>query len=258
MSILFDEIVFGPVNSRRFGISLGINLLPTSFKYCTFNCIYCECGWTKVKSAEKVRLFSRVEVKAALEKKCAELVNSNIYPDNLTFAGNGEPTIHPEFPGIIDDTLAIRNTYFPQAEVTVLSNSSLLHKPAIRAALKKVDKNVLKLDCGTDKMFQLLNRPLGKISLSKIIGYLKSFDGPVIIQTLFIRGEYEGIPIDNTTPEEIHAWLNHIRDIHPILVLIYPIARQTPVATLKKIGSDELQQIAKKVETLGIPVQVYQ
>jgi wyosine [tRNA(Phe)-imidazoG37] synthetase (radical SAM superfamily) len=257
MSILFDEIVFGPVNSRRFGLSLGINLLPTSYKYCTFNCIYCECGWTKVKSAEKVRLFSRLEVKTALEKKCAELANSNIYPDNLTFAGNGEPTIHPEFPGIIDDTLAIRNTYFPHAEVTVLSNSSLIYKPAIRAALKKVDKNVLKLDCGTEKMFELLNRPLGKISLSKIIGYLKSFDGSVIIQTLFIRGEYEGVQIDNTTDEEIHAWLNHIRDIHPILVLIYPIARQTPVTTLKKIGSDELLQIAKKVEALGIPVQVY-
>jgi wyosine [tRNA(Phe)-imidazoG37] synthetase (radical SAM superfamily) len=258
MSILFDEIVFGPVKSRRFGVSLGINLLPTGFKYCTFNCVYCECGWTKVSTFKKTGLFSREAVRNALKKRCSELKAKNIYPDNLTFAGNGEPTIHPEFPGIIDDTINIRDTFFPKTQVTVLSNSSMLSKTAIRAALKKVDNNVLKLDCGTENMFRLINRPSGSITLKKIIDELISFNGSIIIQTLFIRGEYNGIQIDNTTGEEVEEWLNHIGEIRPRLVMIYPIARQTPIATLQKIPYTELEEIAKKVESIGIPAQVYE
>jgi wyosine [tRNA(Phe)-imidazoG37] synthetase (radical SAM superfamily) len=257
MSILFDEIVFGPVRSRRFGLSLGINLLPTGFKYCTFNCVYCECGWTKVSSYKKIGLFSREEVRKALEKRCSELKVRNTNPDNLTFAGNGEPTIHPEFPGIIDDTINIRDAFFPKAQVTVLSNASMLGKTAIRTALKKVDNNVLKLDCGTENIFRLINRPRGSVTLKKIIDELISFNGSIIIQTLFIRGEYNGIQIDNTTGEEVEQWLKHIGEIRPRLVMIYPIARQTPVATLQKIPYAELEEIAKKVESIGIPAQVY-
>jgi wyosine [tRNA(Phe)-imidazoG37] synthetase (radical SAM superfamily) len=204
-----------------------------------------------------VRLFSREEIRSALEERCRELKQQGINPENLTFAGNGEPTVHPDFSGIVDDTLAIRDSYFPKAQVTILSNASLIHKHAVMESMKKVENNVLKLDCGTEEMFRLLNRPLGSITLKKITAGLKSFSGNVIIQSLFVRGEYQGVSVDNTVPAEINAWLQRINDIHPSLVMVYTIDRQTPVNTLHKVTLPELQAIAEKVEALGIPTKVY-
>jgi wyosine [tRNA(Phe)-imidazoG37] synthetase (radical SAM superfamily) len=257
MSILFKDIVFGPVRSRRFGVSLGINLLPFGFKYCNFNCLYCECGWTGVKSESKLKLFSRDAIRTALDERCSELRRQGLHPENLTFAGNGEPTIHPDFPGIVDDTITIRERYFPTARVTILSNASLIHKPAIRQAMEKVDNNVLKLDCGTEAMFRFMNRPLGTITLDKITAQLKSFSGNVIIQSLFVRGEYNGTVVDNTVEPEIMAWLQRIGDIRPAMVMVYTIDRQPPVNTLLKVPLPELESIAAKVEALGIPTKVY-
>ena len=256
-TFLFNEVIFGPVNSRRFGVSLGINLLPEGYKYCTFNCIYCECGWTFNNNAKKVKLPGRNLVSENLEIRLMEMKEKGLVPDNITFAGNGEPTIHPEFAGIIDDTVKLRNRYFPKAEISVLTNSTMLHKISVFNALNKVDNNVLKLDTAIEETFQKLNQPGPNISLDKIITGLKRFTGNHIIQALFIRGEYNGTPIDNTTQHELDAWLNVIKDIQPKYVMIYPIARDTPAANLEKIPKSELEKIEIMVNKAGIKTKVY-
>ncbi len=257
MTFLFDEIVFGPVKSRRFGVSLGINLLPTNYKYCTFNCIYCECGWTFKNNAKKTKLPTREEIKLELDKRLLEMKTEGTAPDNITFAGNGEPTVHPDFAGIIDDTIALRDKYFPKAEITVLSNSSLLHKKAVFDALNKVDNNVLKLDSVIEDTFTHLNLPAPGIKLDSIIQNIKKFDGNQIIQTLFLRGKNNGRFIDNTTDIEVDAWLNVLKEIKPKYVMLYPIERDTAAEGLEKISQEELERIARKVENAGIKTKIY-
>ncbi len=255
-TFLFDELIFGPVKSRRLGVSLGINLLPVDNKYCTFNCVYCECGWTELKD-KKIILPKRSEFKQKLETKLKELQGTENEPDAITFAGNGEPTIHPDFDAIIDDTIAARDAFAPKAKISVLSNASQLHKKRVKEALKKVDKNIQKLDAGTNEMFQRINQPLGDLSLSQIVDKLLSFQGKLIIQTLFIRGNYNGKPIDNTTEEEISSWLEIIKKVNPEYVMIYPIDRDTPAKNLIKIQKEELDKIAERVNEAGIKTEVY-
>lgn len=254
---LFNEIVFGPVKSRRFGVSLGINLLPDTMKYCTFNCIYCECGLTSDDQEKRVRLFATDDIISALENRFAELKAKDLKPDNITFAGNGEPTIHPDFPAIIDKTIELRNQYFPEAKITVLSNATRLHKAQVRDALKRIDNNVLKLDAGSERMFQLIDRPNNKVSLPEIIDQLKEFEGNFIIQTLFLRGVVNNNRIDNTSIEELNLWLSHVEKLRPSLVMLYSIDRETPEQDLEKISSKELEQIAHKVRQLNINAEVY-
>lgn len=254
---LFHETVFGPVKSRRLGVSLGINLLPRDYKYCTFNCIYCECGWTHRKAAGSGQLPSRKELKALLGEKLAAMKAEGQIPDAITFAGNGEPTIHPEFPEIIKDTISLRDRYYPEARVTVLSNASMLHRKDVFDALLMVDENIQKLDAGTEKTFQQINQPCGKLKLEKLVGQLKDFDGAVIIQSLFLRGVHKGQYIDNTTGAEVEAWIGHLRHIRPRYVMIYPIDRATPEEALVKVPFDELSQIAKKVRDAGIRTKVF-
>jgi wyosine [tRNA(Phe)-imidazoG37] synthetase (radical SAM superfamily) len=256
-TFLFEDIIFGPVKSRRFGVSLGINLLPAGYKNCTFNCIYCECGWTFKNKKTKHELPTRKEISTMLEKKLIEMKSERQSPDNITFAGNGEPTIHPEFARVIDDTIKIRNCYFPKAEITVLSNSTMLHKHGVVEALNKIENNVLKLDTAFEETYRLLNQPYSKTPLQKIIDNIKQFDGRQIIQTLFIRGEANGKRIDNTTPAEIMAWLKVIKEIAPRYVMVYPIARDTPVAGLEKISKAELNKISSMVQALGIITKTY-
>jgi wyosine [tRNA(Phe)-imidazoG37] synthetase (radical SAM superfamily) len=256
-TFLFDDIIFGPVKSRRFGVSLGINLLPAGYKNCTFNCIYCECGWTFSNQSAKFKLPQRKEISTMLEKKLVEMQSHGQVPDNITFAGNGEPTIHPEFAMIIDDTIEIRNKYFQQAEITVLSNSTMLHKKEVLGALDKIENNVLKLDTGIEETFRHLNQPYSDIPLKTLIQNIKKFNGRQIIQTLFIRGDFNGKRIDNTTEPEIHAWLEIIKDIAPRYVMVYPIARDTPVAGLERISRSELDKISSKLQALGITTKTY-
>lgn len=253
---LFDNIVFGPVYSRRLGVSLGINLLPVNNKYCNFNCIYCECGWTE-KNNEKVILADRNELKIRLEEKLIEIQGTVNEPDAITFAGNGEPTIHPLFAEIIDDTVELRDKYAPTAAISILSNASMLHKEKVTKALQKVDKNIQKLDSGIEETFEAINQASGKISLDKIIEGLLLFEGKLIIQTLFMRGEYNGKFIDNTTDEEVEAWLEIVKKVNPEYVMIYPIERGTPAKNIEKISIDKLDEIAKKVESAGIKAEVY-
>jgi wyosine [tRNA(Phe)-imidazoG37] synthetase (radical SAM superfamily) len=253
MSFLFHDVIFGPLQSRR----LGVNLLPLNTKFCTFNCVYCECGWTHDKDGESGKLPSREEVHEKLEAKLKEILDSGQHPDAITFAGNGEPTMHPQFAEILEDTIALGDIYFPEASVSVLSNASTLDKPAVFNALKKTGNNILKLDAGTEAMFRLINSPRSGITLHSIVDKLKEFNGELIIQTLFLRGEIDGKKIDNTAEPEFSRWLEHVRAINPKYVMIYPIDRATPAENLEKIPFDELKRIAETVEKTGIKTQVY-
>lgn len=254
---LFDNIVFGPVYSRRLGVSLGINLLPNNSKYCNFNCIYCECGWTEIKKGEKIILPNREELTTRLTNKLKDLKGTVNEPDTITFAGNGEPTIHPDFAGIIDDTIAIRNKFAPKAKISVLSNASMLHKHKVVKALKKIELNIQKLDSGIENTFNLINQSAKGLSFDRIVDGLLAFEGKIIIQTLFLRGKYNGHFIDNTTPEEIEAWLKIVKKINPEYVMIYPIDRGTPAKDLQKIPEEQLNEIAAQVEKEGIKTKVY-
>ncbi len=256
-TFLFDSIVFGPVKSRRLGVSLGINLLPVTRKVCSFNCIYCECGWTPGKPGPGEKLPSRPEVYDALRKKLSEMKARGQAPDVITYAGNGEPTLHPDFAGIIDDSIALRNEFFPSARVSVLSNGSMLHRKSVREALKKVDQNMLKLDSALPETVIRLNQPNVKTSLTGFEEHIKDFNGRFIIQTLFVRGECDGRPVDNTTEDEITAWLDAIARLRPQQVMIYTIHRDTPLGNnLRKVPVNELNAIAQRVNELGIATSV--
>jgi wyosine [tRNA(Phe)-imidazoG37] synthetase (radical SAM superfamily) len=256
-TFLFDKIIFGPVKSRRLGVSLGINLLPGRKKVCNFNCIYCECGWSPPIEKEGGYLPLREEVYEALASRLQEMKISGTHPDVITFAGNGEPTLHPDFPEIIFDSILLRNKFFPAAKIAVLSNATTITNQSIKEALLKVDMNILKLDSAFSDTIMKHNQPRIKVSASELIENLQKFNGKLIIQTLFLRGRYQGKIIDNTTPIEIDAWLEAIARINPLEVMIYTIARDTPVGgLLMKIPLEELEYIASRVEKLGIRTQV--
>lgn len=252
---LFDQLIFGPIHSRRLGLSLGVNLLPTDAKICSFNCIYCECGFNTTMQESPIP--TREDVYNALKSKLQEMLAANDTPDVITFAGNGEPTLHADFEAIIEDTIALRNKYCPTAKVSVLSNSTRIHKPHVFSALKKVDNNILKFDTAIDRTLQLIDRPTGKnINVAWFIDHLKKFDGRLIIQTMFLRGEYENEKFDNTTEVEVEAWLNALAEIRPQQVMIYTIDRETPAQNLQKISQEELNIIAEKVRKRGFEVSV--
>ena len=212
MTIIFPSPIFGPIHSRRLGVSLGINLLPDDGKVCSFDCIYCECGFNAEHRTKKL-LPTREEVRTALEEKLKDMQANGPAPDVLTFAGNGEPTAHPHFPEIIEDTLALRDHYFPNAKVSVLSNSTFIDRPAVFDALNKIDNNILKLDTVDEEYIHLLDRPNGKYSVKKIIERMKEFKGNCIVQTMFLRGMYDGRRVDNTTEAEVSTWLELIREV---------------------------------------------
>jgi len=254
-TFLFDKIIFGPVSSRRLGASLGINLLPNDRKICTFNCIYCECGWTDAFSSSE-SIHPREEVRDSLRLKLETMKANNEPLDTITFAGNGEPTMHPDFDMVIQDTIDIRDQYFPNAKIAVLSNSTLIHKPKIYSALKQIDQNILKIDSAFESTVRLLNQPYEGFDFQRTIDSLVGFNGNVIIQTMFIRGEYKGQQFDNTTQKEIDAWLELLERIHPQQVMIYTIARDTPSENIEKISENKLNEIAKQVEERGFATQI--
>jgi wyosine [tRNA(Phe)-imidazoG37] synthetase (radical SAM superfamily) len=255
-TFLFDKIIFGPVKSRRLGVSLGINLLPTDVKVCSFDCIYCECGFNPKNYEQKVSLPARNEVKQKLELKLKEMVADNQLPDVITFAGNGEPTLHPEFAGIIDDTIELRDALTPKARIAVLSNATMIHRKPVFEALLKIKDNIQKLDSAFEETVKRLDCPNGNFNLQRTVEQLEAFKGKVIIQTMFVRGSFKGNTIDNTTDEEISAWLNLIKKINPRQVMIYTIARDTPIDTLEKVPLEELNSIAEQLGDAGFDVQV--
>ena len=255
-TFLFDKIIFGPVRSRRLGVSLGINLLPVDSKVCSFDCIYCECGLNPEKREKKAELPGRAKVAEDLEKKLKEMNENGMPPDVITFAGNGEPTLHPEFSGVIDDTVNLRDKYCPEARIAVLSNASRINNKKVFNALLKVDDNIQKLDSGIEETIRFLDRPNYNFSLRKTVEDLMRFKGKVIVQTMFVKGEFNGIPVDNTTEEDISAWLELLKEIKPESVMIYTIERDTPFDTLYKVPVDKLYEIARRVEDIGLTTQV--
>ncbi|WP_373724342.1 radical SAM protein [Bacteroides heparinolyticus] len=255
MTVIYPSPIFGPVHSRRLGVSLGINLLPADGKICTFDCIYCECGFNADRRS-KQPLPTREEVRTALEARLQDMLQNGPAPDVLTFAGNGEPTAHPRFPEIVTDTLVLRDRYFPNAKVSVLTNSTFIHKPAVFEALNKVDNNILKLDTVDEAYIRELDRPTGSYSVNKIIESMKAFKGNCIIQAMFLKGSYAGKNMDNTSDKYVLPWLEAVKEIAPRQVMIYTIDRETPGQDLRKATHEELDRIATLIKKEGIEVSV--
>ena len=253
-TFLFDKIIFGPVSSRRLGSSLGINLLPSHCKVCNFNCVYCECGWTKKPT--KNEMPTREEIYESLKTRLISAKQTNEKLDVITFAGNGEPTMHKEFPEIVDDTVKLKKQYYPSLKIAVLSNATLVNKQRVLAALQKTDYNILKLDSAFEETIKLINQPLGYFNLKELIETLKNNNTNLTIQTLFLRGKAGGKLFDNSTDKEVAAWLGAIKSIQPKQVMIYSIARDTPSETIEKIPKEKLIEIAEKVKNAGIEISV--
>ena len=251
-TVIYPSPVFGPIHSRRLGISLGINLLPADGKVCTFDCIYCECGFN-ADHRPTLKMPTREEVAKALEAQLKKMKAEGVHPDVLTFAGNGEPTAHPHFAEIIDDTIELRNKYCPDAKVSVLSNSTFINRKQVHEALMKVDNNILKLDTINPEYINKVDRPTGHYDVKEIIEGLKSFDGHVVIQTMFMKGTSNGQPVDNTGDDYLSPWLEAVSHIAPTEVMVCTIDRETPDHDLLKATRDELNSIRDRVIACGIP-----
>lgn len=249
--MLFGSIIYGPIHSRRLGTSLGVELMPLDHKLCTFNCVYCECGWNTPVSHPK--LPTREEVRIALEARLKE----GLQLDVITFSGNGEPTLHPDFLGIIEDTCALRDRYCPNAKVSVLSNSTQLGRPDVVQALRLCDNRILKLDAATDTMMRRIDLPVNKdLTVVQIMEWLVQFDGNFTLQTCFLRGEHNGELIDNTTQEELTAWYHAVNQLRPKQIMIYVIDRKTPEENLSKISRTEMENIAAPLIEKGYNVSI--
>lgn len=256
VTILFHETIFGPIHSRRLGSSLGINLMPNDGKICSFDCIYCEAGYN-AQGTGKAGISPREEVRTALEKKLSAMKEAGDRLDVITFSGNGEPTLHPDFGGVVDDVIALRDKYYPAVRISVLSNSTMIDRPQVVEALKKVDNNILKLDSAIDETIRLINVPGNRnFNAQTVIEQLKAFNGQCIIQTMMLRGEHNGGVVDNTTEPEIEALLAAYREIQPKEVMLYSLDRPTPESQLKKVERDELEAIAERFRAAGITVVV--
>ena len=253
-TILFHSTIFGPIHSRRLGVSLGVNLMPSDGKICSFDCLYCEAGYN-AQGAGKQGLPLTERVEHDLEAKLKEMKAKGEPLDVITFSGNGEPTLHPDFPKIIDIVRRLRDEYYPDAKISVLTNSTRIFDPRVAEALKKVDNNILKLDSAVEETMQLIDRPNSPgFTVDKLIDGLKQFSGTGIIQTMLLRGEHDGKRVDNTTPGEIDALIRAYKEIKPREVMIYSLDRSTPEEKLQKVSHEELSAIADRLRAEGIPV----
>lgn len=250
-TIIYPSPIFGPIHSRRLGISLGINLMPADGKLCSFDCIYCECGFNADHRPTLPRP-TRDEVAAKLEQTLQRMTAEGQLPDVLTFAGNGEPTCHPHFAEIIGDTIRLRNQYCPQAKVCVLSNSTMIHRQSVHDALMLVDDNILKLDTVNPQYINKVDRPNGHYDVQTIIDRMKAFNGHIIIQTMFMRGQYQGESVDNTSEQYVAPWLDVVKQINPQQVMVYTIDRETPAHGLEKASREQLDAIRDRVIAAGI------
>ena len=249
--MLFGSIIYGPIHSRRLGTSLGVELMPLDHKLCTFNCVYCECGWNTPVSHPK--LPTREEVRIALEARLKE----GLQLDVITFSGNGEPTLHPDFLGIIEDTCALRDRYCPNAKVSVLSNSTQLGRPDVVQALRLCDNRILKLDAGTDTMMRLIDLPVNtNLTVAQIIEWLQPFNGDFTLQTCFLKGMHNGVILDNTSTFELSSWYAAVEQLHPKQIMIYVIDRKTPEEHLTKISREEMESIAAPLIAKGYNVSI--
>lgn len=256
--MLFENTIIGPIHSRRLGNSLGINLLPLKRKFCTYDCIYCECGWNEETIENKIELPSYEDVRNQLKKRIDELKAEGTVVDSFTFAGNGEPTLHPDFPKVVDLVVEIRNKYYPNAVITLLTNATQLSRPEIYNALLKLDNPVLKLDAGMAAMRNSINKPTAeKYSFDELVNNLILFGNRSIIQTLLLRGSNDGKIISNVSDEDFGEYIELLKKIRPKYVMLYAIDRATPEKDLEKLSVDELEIYAQKIRNEGIDVKVY-
>lgn len=256
VTILFHSTIFGPIHSRRLGASLGVNLSPNDGKVCSFDCVYCEAGYNS-QGAGTTGLPRREDVSRELEMKLKSMIEAGEHLDVITFSGNGEPTLHPQFAEIIDDTIALRDKYFPQVKISVLCNSTRLGDESVVAALRKVDNNILKLDSAITSTMRLIDQPASPSFTSEgVIEQIAQFSGQCVVQTMFLRGEHDGKNIDNTTIEEVEALIKAYKRISPRQVMIYSIDRKTPEQKLEKVSHEELEAIASQMSREGINVTV--
>jgi wyosine [tRNA(Phe)-imidazoG37] synthetase (radical SAM superfamily) len=254
---LWDKIAFGPILSRRLGNSLGINVSPTTVKICSFDCIYCECGWTLEKSMDSHLFYSVNEIITAIETKLQQCKENSTPIDSITFSGNGEPTLHPHFDQIIDALIVLRDKYYPETVITCLSNATRLTNNNVFAALQKIENPILKLDAVIDPLFQLINKPTIPVSAEEIIKQLQQFNGNFILQTLFFKGEIDGQYFNNAAESHLSLWLDVVKQLHPRKVMIYSLDRSTPAQGIEKISNEELQKIAEDVRQFGIEAVAY-
>lgn len=255
-TVLFHDTIFGPIHSRRLGTSLGINLMPNDGKICSFDCLYCEAGYN-AQGPGTTGLPSRDDVARQLDQRLAQMKADSQPLDVITFSGNGEPTLHPDFPAIIDDTIALRDRYFPNVKISVLTNATRIADPAVADALKRVDNNILKLDSAIPETVAMLDRPAPGYDVRRTIDLLEQFRGTGIIQTMFTAGTHNGKPVDNTTDAEIDALIDAYRRIAPRQIMIYTIDRATPEESLRHISPDRLSQIADRITAAtSLPIQL--
>lgn len=248
----FDDIVFGPIYSRRLGSSLGVNILPSKGKLCNFDCVYCECGWNR-DGAVPGRRFPRLEeVEAAMKDKMSKAAAEGVPVDSITFSGNGEPTMNPDFVSIIDVALRLRDIYFPEAKVSVLSNATLLGRQDVAQALMRVDNPILKIDASSQELVEKINKPVGTYRLADVIENMKGFAGNFILQTMFLRSA----DFNTAAPEALQAWMDIVRELKPRQVMVYTIDRETPDKTLGKYTVDEMTAMVQPLIDEGFDIQV--
>lgn len=246
-----EETVFGPIRSRRLGSSLGINLLPQKGKICNFDCIYCECGWNRDGMQDKT-LPTAADVRSALEDKLRSLRADGVGIDSITFSGDGEPTLNPEFPQIIDDTIALRGRYYPEAVVSVLSNATRVHIPAIFEALRKVDNPIMKIDAPTAELASRINNPAPGYDPLKVADALIGFGGNFVLQTMFLKSS----DFDSSSPEVLDGWMQIVRDLRPREIMVYTIARPTPQQGLEKFSEEQMRQLVKPLLDEGFNISI--
>ena len=249
--MLREDTVFGPIFSRRLGSSLGINLLPREGKICSFDCIYCECGWNRDGLADK-RIPSAEEVRSALEAKLSGLAERHTKIDSITFSGDGEPTLNPEFPRIIDDTLGLRDRYCPGTKVSVLSNATRVHIPEVLRALRKVDNPIMKIDAPTDELVQKINRPAPGYSLQRVVEALRGFEGDFVLQTMFLSCPY----FDSSSPEVLDGWKRIVRKLRPRGIMVYTIDRPTPEQGLEKFSGERMRELVADLIEEGFDISI--
>lgn len=252
---LYTTHIMGPIHSRRLGVSLGVNLLPTDGKVCSFDCVYCECGWNADHRGGK--LPQADEVIAQLEQKLKQMHADGEPLDVITFAGNGEPTLHPEFARVIDSTLALRDKYYPEVKVSVLSNATRMTVPAVYDALMRVDNNILKLDGAFDETVRLIDQPVDShYSVKQVVEWMKAYRGQLIVQTMFVRGEHNGHSFDNTLPAEVEAWRELMREIRPHQIMVYSLDRPTPEKNLTAVSKAEMESLVAPLIAEGMEISI--
>ena len=248
----FDDIVFGPIPSRRLGSSLGVNILPSKGKLCNFDCVYCECGWNRDGAVPERRFPRLEEVEAALKDKMSKAAAEGVPVDSITFSGNGEPTMNPDFAGIVDVTLRLRDRFYPDAKISVLSNATLVGRRTVVEALKKIDNPILKIDAADDRMISMINKPVGSYRLRNVMDSLKEFNGNFILQTMFLRSP----EFDMTAPDALAGWIEIVRELRPRQVMVYTIDRETPDKSLGKYTVEEMREFVQPLVDEGFDVQV--